>query len=287
LQKTWLRKAFQVPVSTTIHVMMNEARRVPVMHAWFAQLVTWWNKTVLRDDTDLLKCCLRDSMSLAVQASSATCWAAAWKRAVLAVNGQMHTCLNQLHPLPADLPGTLHDLWHDDVWGVWTQYDASGPELRTIEQSRGFKTATYRHWFCHGALDDNEPHSCPIRSKHGFAHHVNQPTQIRALSTFRMGAHQLNIQRLRSSVPRHLRLCTCCGTHSVEDELHVLECDAYADLRQRYGSLFEGVRQGPYSDADMYTVMNPSDPRGWKRLAAFLLEVNDRRSQMLEQAVLN
>jgi hypothetical protein len=269
--------------------MMNEARRVPIMHAWFAQLVTWWNKTVMRDDTDMLKRCLRDSMGPAMQASSATCWAAAWKRAVLAVNGHghVHDCLHQLHPLPTDLPDSLHDLWHADMWGEWARYDASGPQLRTIEQSQGFKAATYRHWFSHGALDDLEPHPCPIRSRHGFAYHVNQPAQIRALSTFRMGAHRLNIQRLRSAVPRSLRLCTCCGHQLVEDEIHVLECDAYTDLRLQYGSLFATVGQEPFSDADMYRVMNPSDPRGWRRLATFLLQMNERRCDILEQAVLN
>ena len=48
-----------------------------------------------------------------------------------------------------------------------------------------------------------------------------------------MSSHDLNIERLRhakAKVPRHKRLCSCCDQGAREDEMHLLECPAYAEV---------------------------------------------------------
>jgi hypothetical protein len=232
LQTSFLRQSFQVPKSTTIAMMMNEARRTPLMHAWFEQTVTWWNKVVKRPDDDLVKCALRDSLTLAnAGANIDNCWGAAFKRAVLQVDPEVEGLLDNMQALPhGNLLVRLRNAWQEHVWDINTKYHADRPALRANQESEGFKRATYRHWFCHHELDKGQ----------GFAYHVQKPEQIRALATFRMGAHVLNIERQRHRVPRvprEQRFCTCCTAGVVEDEMHVFECPAWKSMLTCLGTL--------------------------------------------------
>ena len=56
---------------------------------------------------------------------------------------------------------------------------------------------------------------------------------IAAGSKVRMGVHWLNADRLWY-LPRSQRVCKCCRLLVREDELHLLECPGYEDLRRRY-----------------------------------------------------
>ena len=41
---------------------MNEATRSPIMHSWVKLTVGWWNRIVVRPDTDLVKQALKDNI---------------------------------------------------------------------------------------------------------------------------------------------------------------------------------------------------------------------------------
>jgi hypothetical protein len=142
-------------------------------------------------------------------------------------------------------------------------------------QSEGFKLATYRSWFCPSDLDKGE----------GFAYNVHSAQQIKALATFRMGAHDLHIETLRRAAnrrPRDQRLCRCCDAGAREDEMHILECAAYADIRTQFHDLFdEHTMRNPLpSDVCMTNIMNPSGA-GWPRLANFLIRVMAKRRRIM------
>ncbi len=67
-------------------------------------------------------------------------------------------------------------------------------------------------------------------------YHLLRAKEVRTVTAFRMCGHKLDIEAMRDMrVPRAARLCTLCDAETVEDELHTFECQAYADLRQRFG----------------------------------------------------
>jgi hypothetical protein len=183
------------------------------------------------------------------------------------------------------LQDALSTKWCEHSWGDWAHFNAStAAPLRDINVTIGFKSATYRHWFCHDHVGANEPTGCSVAQREGFAYHVNNPQQIRTLATFRMSAHKLNIESMRHFGPnrhaRHERLCQCCTAQAVEDEMHVFECSEYETLRGEFANILSAA-QTPMTDSAMYALMNPTSPDGWKCLAAFLYKVFLIRSNKL------
>ncbi len=60
---------------------------------------------------------------------------------------------------------------------------------------------------------------------------------------FRLGCHKLPVAAGRLAgaehVARALRVCTCCGSGAIGDEMHlVFECAALTSLRHHYADLF-------------------------------------------------
>jgi hypothetical protein len=287
LQKSFLRSVFQVPKSTTVHVMMCEARCSPLMHKWFELSVRWWNKVVARSDDDLVKCAVRDSIAMADEGNT-DCWGHRFLQAVGSIDPDavnlVHNMLS-LSSVAKALQDALSTKWCEHSWGDWAHFNAStAAPLRDINVTIGFKSATYRHWFCHDHVGANEPTGCSVAQREGFAYHVNNPQQIRTLATFRMSAHKLNIESMRHFGPnrhaRHERLCQCCTAQAVEDEMHVFECSEYETLRGEFANILSAA-QTPMTDSAMYALMNPTSPDGWKCLAAFLYKVFLIRSNKL------
>ena len=146
----------------------------------------------------------------------------------------------------------LHDLWQAAVWRDYLPSNTC--QHRAFQNSKGFKLATYRHWFCTGKPSDGEPNHCPVSSRHGFIYHIQRPNQVRALACSRLSAHDLNIEQQRHAhISRLQHVCLCCHANAVEDELHILECPAYQDIRQSFTDVL-GDLQHPLCDADMYHI---------------------------------
>jgi hypothetical protein len=73
----------------------------------------------------------------------------------------------------------------------------------------------------------------------GWIRCVHLCKQIRALATFRLGAHDLGLNAMRFGPrkrQRSQRVCQLCTLNCVDDERHVFECpaQAFADLRAQY-----------------------------------------------------
>ncbi len=284
LHKCCLRTVLQVPACTTTAPMMNELRRCPLAHAWIKQSVTWWNKVVARPDHDLVKIALGDSIGWAREGAGAIeCWGAAWLHAIKSILPPLaHQVMNMQPVSVTEVCDGLHALWQAAAWGDHLHYADHGVQHRAwVCQRTGFKTATYRHWFCRGKPSDGEPSHCPVPRRLGFIYHVQRPNQVRALACFRLSAHELNIERLRhTNIDRSQRFCKCCTANVVEDEMHILECPAYHHIRQSFSDVLGDVPH-PICDADMYNIMNPSEAGKWRRLATFLLKVMDERTRIL------
>ncbi len=182
--------------------------------------------------------------------------------------------VDSLTEIPMDtVLAAFDDKYSTHMWGDWRTLAQDTPPLRDTPEanSTGFKSATYRHYFCTDTIEQGS----------GFVDHLHTPAQVKALSSFRLSSHDLNIERLRHRrVPRHQRLCTCCTLNVVEDELHVLECPAYAGLRVTYADLLPNPIP-ENAETLMRAFMNPSEPAQWRRLADFLSLVMHERTRIL------
>ena len=125
-----------------------------------------------------------------------------------------------------------------------------------------------------------------------FVFHLCDKDQVQAVARFRMGVHWLNSEGMRKGldgklIPRSCRVCQCCGSGSREDEMHVLECHHYNEIRHRYQDLFpndygNNLVCTAADDHIMKMVMNGDGSRGfWNRFANFLLACKRSREKVI------
>ena len=73
---------------------------------------------------------------------------------------------------------------------------------------------------------------------------------VRAVAKHRLGSNNLRIENGRHSTPKlpeHLRICQCCSSNEVENEVHfLLSCNRYDAIRK---SLMDDIIS-KYSDFD-------------------------------------
>jgi hypothetical protein len=132
-------------------------------------------------------------------------------------------------------------------------------------------------------IDLKYKHACCLNALFSNSH-------VRVIFNFRLGMSLLNCELLRSSNPaRSTRHCGMCDLHDVEDELHVLVCPAYDDLRSQFHEVFssaEYVRlqvcfasgcRGLELDKCMSNFMNCQSVPFWQCLAKYLLRVRIMR----------
>jgi hypothetical protein len=72
----------------------------------------------------------------------------------------------------------------------------------------------------------------------------------------------------------------------IEDEMHVFECAAFAELRDKYADIMPFLTVTDLTDRDavMHAAMNPSNRHAWRCLANFLITYNAERASLLHQA---
>jgi hypothetical protein len=256
-------------------VLMSELRRKPIAISLLKQLLCFWNKIQSRADDDLVKMAMQESYALANRGLR-DCWV-----------GHLAKCLGKFG---VDLFGrsdfildvnevldVVHAQWQARMLGRLQPEDGVRGMVRSRSDDArvGFKTLTYFRWFADG--------ECDIKSTFWYA--LNRPEQITTIARFRMGCHWLNIENDRIAktyTPRSLRLCRCCDMGVREDEMHVLECPLYQDLRCAHGVLsYNGV--GGNEDAVMQEHMNGSDNAVafWNCMASFLIRCKFKREQFI------
>ena len=118
-------------------------------------------------------------------------------------------------------------------------------------------------------------------------HHVNNVKHIAALSRFRLGSTCLNTETRRAGQPRSARHCNLCDMHIREDELHVFECPAYAELRAEFADVVATIAStSPTVDIDMRMMMDKgNDAHAWQRLAMFVHRAMKHRASVLAARV--
>ena len=264
-----------------------ETGRLPVAMGWMRQVARFWDKARARPAGDLLREAMRESWEAAAAAElgggRADCWAAHLKACFMQ---EGHTLAWDAGPTPvADVLEAATVGWLETATSLPPLPEAMPAHnvVRSVPTtwSKGFKMLTYLRWVAArrtipGAHERNEL----------FWFDLNNEKQIRAVATFRMGLHELQIERGRHGhrQPRNERKCRFCGL--LEDEAHLIfECPVYEEARVGAQALFAGV---PWSEAGMDTRMqfflNPRPdmfPSFWGMMAKFLVTCFDVRATSL------
>jgi hypothetical protein len=278
-QLTLLRRAFHVPKSTCLALLMCEGgNRVPLAFAWLKQGIAWWNKITARDPDDVVRAALQDNVMMAQE--GAICWSKFFIDTLDRLGLDYRDKVCDLQPIDSkSVLAALNSKWQDHVWKKVGTLSNAPAAVRDVPdtQGTGFKTWTYVRWFkpCSTFLS---------RRAESFIRHVHRPERIEALARFRLGAHHLNVNTQRfegNHVARSLRVCKCCNVNCREDERHLLECPAYNDVRAAFQDVVPSVVSPDISDSALLQLWNKSTKHDWDRFADFLIAVFRVRGVLL------
>ena len=239
---------------------MTELHRHPLYFSALQQLFTFRNKIMARPDNDLVKAAMFESIALAGE--GARCWASNLARyfPLVLTAGQLPITftLDSLSPVTSPTPiGTSHFSVIRD---------------RSDSERIGTKLQVYNTWFSDSGRSS---------ISQTFWFHLNRPQHIFTMARFRMGAHRLHVESerwRRPHIPRSQRVCQCCKLGVVEDELQLLYCPHYIDLRFQYNIHLAGAGQ---IDHSMHALVNAYDYDRWHALSNYLIACFKRRDDFM------
>ena len=283
IHKPFMRQSLGVCSSTPAAAMYTELNRQPMSIFWLRMAAKLWNRALSRADGDVLKSAMLDNVRLATQADmSSTDRKRLWSHHFI-------ICMQRLGLTWADEQGAPRMI---DVNNLGTQMMArwTEKEWKKVQQvtdeaawfmdpvavrsapstfTDGFKLFTYQSWF--------QPDEW-VR-KESWMLSLHAPERIRVMAQFRLGSHWLAVQQGRfARTPRHQRCCAHCPGQR-EDELHLLECPRYAELRNRYNICTWHERM---TDMHINEQFNMQDARDWNRLAEFLVRCKQLKNQDIQ-----
>jgi hypothetical protein len=282
IHKPFMRQSLGVCASTPAAAMYTELNRQPMSIFWLRMAAKLWNRALLRPDGDVLKAAMLDNIRLATRADMS----AADRKRLWATHFIM--CMQKLGVSWADENGApsvvdisnlstmLRARWTEKEWKKVQQITDNAAwfmdpiAVRSAPPSfkDGFKLFTYQSWF--------QPDEW-VRQE-SWMLNLHAPERIRAMAQFRLGSHWLAVQQGRfARTPRHHRCCAACPGQ-IEDELHLLECPLYADLRGRYEVC---TRHARMSDMHINEQFNKQNARDWNKFAEFLVQCKNLKTQVM------
>lgn len=293
LHRHMLRRCFKVWQSTPGVFLLDELGRVPMMHSWFKRCIGWWNNIMCRDDEDVVRVCLCESVRQA--RSGQVNWAWHFLEAVKKVDDVSYNMACGCITLQSNLlMEKLWAAWNGEAWTLLRQFivhleendlDYTSATVRDIPEklSKGFKFFTFAKWFAAHDIED----------RRSFVMCVSDPCRIGMLARFCFGAHGLMMERGRHicpKMPRSRRVCPCCDFQEREDELHLFQCPAYESIRLQYANTLY-MEVGYSTDASGWTddqfrmFVNRKSRAAWNQLADMLIRITERRRMIMSECV--
>ena len=250
--------------------LMYELDRSPLFARMLKQVMGFWNRIQHRKDDDLVKIALHDNWHMASH-GLANCWVANLDRFMSTFDINILTDMSFLFDID-EVMTTIVERW-------WADHAAPnvGCMVRNIpdNERKGFRTLTYFKWFA--ADSSNDRFST-------FWYNLNRFSQIQIVARFRLGSHDLEIDKGRRAKPcirRSERKCKLCNLDAREDELHVMHCPVYFEFRAQFPRIFvNGWWTRGSEDCAMRRLMNAEacHPKlFWHDMAAFLKQCWDKR----------
>lgn len=277
--------------STPRQLLLREFGCKPLVRGWIQAMTASWNRMIALPASSLLKVAFTENVEMGAGLPSG--WFSGFS-ALLSVLG----CVPEGGLCPQGEPvqlGLACVLDRFDTWfySCWTGLPA---DPRTAPSAQ-VACCKYQHWFAvqGGHLSDPLPlldrgrwpdQPAYVRYTAGITR-----SKVRALSSFRLAAHDLEIECMKwrrerrggrvvsTAVPRERRTCGLCWG-DMGDELHmVMRCSGYTAVRHRHPRLFsrfggcQEVTNRSITPAQFRAFMN-QDP---VQVAAFIHECAQRR----------
>ena len=296
----FLRSILGVRRSTPTGALMAELQREPLAFAWIRQSANFWNRVLARDNGDVVKTAMLDSVDMAKL--NRNCWAHQLRKCLLREAGvdifhhvEDALCISAVMKNATAkwmqgnaicLPDTLSNQSSRVVRGV--------PDTIEGRHVQGFKWFTYQRWFQASHADKRST----------FWYSLSHFRDIQVVAQFRLGVHWLNVEWGRfQGKPRSERVCDCCdreGSADREDELHLLACPMYYFTRMDNGLFSEhpvpssgriplSINVNEITDAEVCGYMNPPVWENqdlyfmfWKDFAQYLHCCKEKRRQYLD-----
>ena len=290
LHRSFLYRCFGVKPSTPIACIMSAVDRVPVVHAWLARVLGWWNGVIRRPGDDVVRMALGDCVSQAsvLRQRDTSSWASSLLTTLHAVDPSYAQLMRSMQGLPrAEILHSVKVKWQAAVWEGWGNPSPATPPatdlcpVRTSTESAGFKLQTYHHWF-----------RSDFSKGKVFAYHLHLPQRISAIARLFFGAHDLEIERGRfrggRKVPRDERKCCMCS-QTVEDECHfLLECEAYDVLRKTptcMPAFATWNKEKPATCSMRLVTQAGNDKQRWDALAEYVVRAEAQRRTAYRQQI--
>ena len=245
-----------VKKSTPTHCMRVEMLRLPLPAYCVLQCARFWNRLAAREEDSLVSRCWRENMALGP---------GSWSHAMAEMRGKalgVHTdslespwdmkvaasCLRQhcVDRAAREMEPCVQATCLPDLWGNRVKHCPD--DVRD-----GFKAFKHACWF---QQEEGQKPVLWLLPEHG---------NIRVLARYRLGSHHLACETRRDLGLRGWMWCGYCQAHLVEDDLHVLLCPAWQDIRARFPLLFQGVR---------YRELVVADQQDWEVDKCFKAFVN-------------
>jgi hypothetical protein len=267
--------------STPKQLMLREFGCQPLARSWLHSMLGMWNRIAGMPAATLLHVAMRENITLSLPSG----WFpgfASLLRLIGAVQGPAETVLcpaGSPQPLSQQLVLEKFDEWFYQCWRDLPDDPRSAPSAKVT-------CCRYQQWFATEGGNVELPGNLLDKGRwtDGPAYVLHTAglgrERQRALSCFRLAAHDLEVEALKwQSVPRDRRVCGLCMM-GVGDELHmVAECTCYTAVRERHQPLFEmlgGWRHvcDRQISAQQFRAFMQQDQY---RVAAFLHECSQRR----------
>ena len=294
--KSFLRSCVGVRKSVHESVLMLELNRQPIVFSALKQVMGFAERVWRRDDGDVVKTALVESFDLA-QNGVRKCWVAPLL-GCLRAHGMEECVVGDVCGGECAVMDRVIEEWRQAL----VPY-ALPDAVRAVPDGdrKGFNLKKYMKWFYAGStVDDDGHHDVKARRESDtFWHNLSRRKDIAIVARFRMCSHNLNVESQKFSghvIGRSLRVCQCCLSGEVEDEMHLaLACENYVHLRVNhhdYMRLFINdqlnVFHGPYlnlgDDAKMNALVNPCERPAavfWRQWAGFLHACEAARADRL------
>ncbi len=239
LPAIFMRMALWLKKSTPLHSMRQELGRAPMAFEAVRRCAAFSNRLARLAEGDLLHQCWLENRDLGEGTWSGD-MERLWRKAMGRDEGHLGDgdgeweeaeCWQAMAKGYEDsmlraVQGCLEQALEGEDWGSLVR--ACPDEARD-----GFKALKYHRWF------QQVPSAAGLPKAPLIMHTMPEAGNIRTMAQFRCGSHHLDCESARALGLRSTRQCRFCSTPEVEDELHLVICEAWQAARDRFPGVFE------------------------------------------------
>lgn len=302
LHRLFIRMSLWVNKHTTVLAMLEDLRRVPMVIPCVKRVLNFWNRLVQATPSSIMHHAFKEACLLS---GSQKGWVHSVHEMLRSIGIHSEVGFEPINVM--DVVRNTYKHWSSKVWtipGLTRNVggaDAGGADdgarVQCLEnlavrewpdtEHDGFKLHKYKQWFRYENKDMPR-----LNVGDGMCtEQLHKCSKIRVVSAFRLGQSWLNCEQ-HKRVRSH-RTCCVCHKGEIEDELHLLFCEAYSHIRNDYRDTFMSTEYGHLKalyeagernnalDKAMRMFMNTSRSGFWNEFADYLIRTKKVREALL------